>query len=100
MAMLACFAFGRGFSTPTFSSRSSSSPGLGGPTLRTSSGLFSPRVEKLMIGSRDHTPLVASVHKQMRLVDDALASAGLAHILTFGMLGFVEVGGRCSRATS
>ena len=41
----------------------------GGPTLRTSGGLFSPRVEKLMIGSRDHTSLVAGVHKQVRKVD-------------------------------
>jgi hypothetical protein len=62
----------------------------GGPTLHTSGGLFSPRVEKLMIGSRDHTSLVAGVHKQVRLVDDALESAGLAHIPTFGMLCFVE----------
>ncbi len=62
----------------------------GGPTLRTSGGLFSRRVEKLMIGSRDHTSLVAGVHKQVRLVDDALESAGLAHIPTFGMLCFVE----------
>ena len=62
----------------------------GGPTLRTSGGLFSPRVEKLMIGSRDHTSLVAGVHKQVRLVDDALESAGLARIPTFGMLCFVE----------
>ncbi|HXR44041.1 MAG TPA: nuclease-related domain-containing protein, partial [Pseudolysinimonas sp.] len=62
----------------------------GGPTLRTSGGLFSPRVEKLMIGSRDHTSLVAGVHKQVRLVDDALESAGLSHVPTFGMLCFVE----------
>jgi len=62
----------------------------GGPTLRTSGGLFSPRVEKLMIGSRDHTSLVAGVHKQVRLVDDALERAGLAHTPTFGMLCFVE----------
>lgn len=62
----------------------------GGPTLRTSGGLFSPRVEKLMIGSRDHTSLVAKVHGQVRHVDDALERAGLAHIPTFGMLSFVE----------
>lgn len=62
----------------------------GGPTLRTSGGLFSPRVEKLMIGSRDHTSLVAGVHKQVRQVDVALESAGLRHIPTFGMLCFVE----------
>jgi len=62
----------------------------GGPSLRTSGGLFSPRVEKLMIGSRDHTSLVAGVHKQVRLVNDALESAGLAHVPTFGMLCFVE----------
>jgi len=62
----------------------------GGPTLRTSGGLFSPRVEKLMIGSRDHTSLVAGVHKQVRLVGAALESAGLAHIPTFGMLCFVD----------
>ena len=43
-----------------------------------------------MIGSRDHTSLVAGVHKQVRLVDDALESAGLARIPTFGMLCFVE----------
>jgi len=62
----------------------------GGPTLRTSGGLFSPRVEKLVIGSRDHTSLVAGVHKQVRLVGGALESAGLAHVPTFGMLCFVE----------
>lgn len=62
----------------------------GGPTLRTSGGLFSPRVEKLMIGSRDRTSLVGGVHKQVHLVDDALESAGLAHIPAFGMLCFVE----------
>ncbi|MFC5500681.1 nuclease-related domain-containing protein [Lysinimonas soli] len=62
----------------------------GGPTLRTSGGLFSPRVEKLMIGSRDHTALVAGVHKQVRLVHAALESAGFAHIPTFGMLCFIE----------
>ena len=44
----------------------------------------------LMIGSRDHTSLVAGVHKQVRLVDDALESGGFAHIPTFGMLCFVE----------
>ena len=43
-----------------------------------------------MIGSRDHTSLVAGVHKQVRLVGGALESAGLAHIPTFGMLCFVE----------
>jgi len=62
----------------------------GGPTLRTSGGLFSPRVEKLMIGSRDHTSLVAGVHKQARLVAGALGRAGLAHVPTFAMLCFVE----------
>jgi len=41
----------------------------GGPTLRASGGLFSLRVEKLMIGSRDHTSLVAGVHWQVSKVD-------------------------------
>ncbi len=62
----------------------------GGPTLHASGGLFSPRVEKLMIGSRDHTALVGGIRKQMRLVGDALESAGLAHVPTFGMLCFVD----------
>lgn len=62
----------------------------GAPTHRVSGGLFGPRVEKLMVGSRDQTKLVAGALRQMDLVMGALERAQLASISTFGMLCFVE----------
>jgi hypothetical protein len=62
----------------------------GAPSLRVEGGLFRPRVETLIIGSRDKTPLVHGVLKQVRLVADALSQAGLGEISSFGMMCFVE----------
>lgn len=62
----------------------------GGPRLQVHGGLFSPRTEKLMVGSRDCTGLVGGVKKQMRLVDGALLAARIGDIPIFGMLCFVE----------
>jgi hypothetical protein len=60
------------------------------PSLRVEGGLFRPRVEKLMVGSRDCTNLVDGVHKQVDLVRAALESAGFGQIPVGGMLCFVE----------
>jgi hypothetical protein len=62
----------------------------GRPSLRVEGGLFRPRVEKLMVGSRDCTKLVAGVHKQLGVVTAALQSSGLSRIPVSGMLCFVE----------
>jgi hypothetical protein len=61
---------------------------MGRPRLRIEGGLFRPRVETLMIGSRDGTKLVDGVHKQVDLVRAALSSFG--QIPVVGMLCFVE----------
>jgi hypothetical protein len=58
------------------------------PSLRVEGGLFRPRIEKLMVGSRDCTKLVDGVHKQVDLVRAALSSFG--QIPVAGMLCFVE----------
>lgn len=60
----------------------------GRPSLRIEGGLFRPRIEKLMVGSRDCTKLVDGVHKQVDLVRAALSSFG--QIPVAGMLCFVE----------
>jgi hypothetical protein len=62
----------------------------GRPSLRVEGGLFRPRVEKLIIGSRDCTKLVDGVHKQIDLVRAALESARFGEIPVGGMLCFVE----------
>jgi hypothetical protein len=62
----------------------------GRPRLQVEGGLFRPRTEKLMVGSRDCTGLVSGVRKQMRLVESSLAGALLGDIPIFGMLCFVE----------
>ncbi len=62
----------------------------GTPSLRVEGGLFRPRVESLIIGSRDRTPLVHGVLKQVRLVADALSQAGLGEISSYGMMCFVD----------
>jgi len=62
----------------------------GRPNLRIEGGLFRPRTEKLMVGSRDCTKLVAGVHGQLDRVRTALERAGLAETPVRGMLCFVE----------
>ncbi|MCU1447700.1 nuclease-related domain-containing protein [Cryobacterium sp.] len=61
----------------------------GRPSLRVEGGLFSPRTEKLMVGSRDRTKQVAGVQKQVSLVRSALRDAGWEEIPVHGMLCFV-----------
>lgn len=64
----------------------------GRPTLRVEGGLFRPRTEKLMVGGRDRTKLVAGLDKQVRLVRDALSQAGELDVPVHGMLCFVGAG--------
>ena len=72
----------------------------GRPQLRVEGGLFRPRVEKLMVGTRDQTKLVEGVHKQVDVVRAVLEDAGLADITVRGVLCFVDadwplIGGSC-----
>ena len=60
------------------------------PSLSVEGGFFRPRVEKLMVGSRDQTKLVAGVQGQVALVRAALAEAKLGEIPVRGMLCFVD----------
>jgi hypothetical protein len=54
-------------------------------------GIFSPRVEKLMVGRRDCTKLVDGVHKQVDRVRELLARDGIGQdVFVRGMLCFVE----------
>lgn len=62
----------------------------GRPSLRVEGGLLRPRVEKLLVGSRDCTRLVESMHKQMSLVRAALDAAALPDVPVQGALCFVE----------
>lgn len=62
----------------------------GRPSLRVEGGLLRPRVEKLLVGSRDCTRLVDGVHKQVGLVRSALDAATLTDVPVHGALCFVE----------
>lgn len=62
----------------------------GRPTLRVEGGLFRPRTETLVVGSRNCTSLVEGVHKQIDRVAVALGGAGLGNVPVHGMLCFVE----------
>ena len=62
----------------------------GAPSLRVSGGLFEPRRERLMVGTRDCTNLVGGVHRQVSLVENALEASGIRDVPVFGMLCFVE----------
>ena len=62
----------------------------GRPSLRVEGGLIRPRVEKLIVGSRDRTRLVTGVQKQVHLVRSALQEAEFGQISVSGMLCFVE----------
>ncbi len=62
----------------------------GRPSLRVEGGIIRPRVEKLIVGSRNCTNLVEGLHKQVEHVRSALDSADLGQIPVTGMLCFVE----------
>lgn len=62
----------------------------GRPSLRVEGGLLRPRVEKLLVGSRDCTRLVEGVHKQVDLVWSALEAATLPNVAVHGTLCFIE----------
>ena len=61
----------------------------GRPQLRVEGGLFRPRIEKLLVGSRDRTELVLGVMKQVELVRRALDERHSA-VAVHGMLCFIE----------
>jgi hypothetical protein len=60
------------------------------PWLSVEGGFFRPRVEKLMVGSRDQTKLVLGVQGQVERVESALEAAGLGSVPVRGMLCFVD----------
>lgn len=60
------------------------------PTLRVEGGIFRPRVEKLLVGSRDCTRLVDGMHKQVGLIRSALDAATLPDVPVHGALCFIE----------
>lgn len=62
----------------------------GRPSLRVEGGVIRPRVERLVVGSRDCTKLVEGMHKQTGLVRTALDDAGLTGVVVHGALCFVE----------
>lgn len=62
----------------------------GRPSLRVEGGLLRPRVEKLLVGSRDCTRLVDGVHKQVGLVRSALDATTLTDVPVHGALCFIE----------
>lgn len=62
----------------------------GRPSLRVEGGLLRPRVEKLLVGSRDCTRLVEGVHKQVGLVRSALNAVTLTDVPVQGALCFIE----------
>jgi len=62
----------------------------GRPTLQTEGGLFSPRVEKLIVGRRDCTKLVDGVLKQVNLAQLALQAGLHPEVYVRGMLCFID----------
>jgi hypothetical protein len=62
----------------------------GRPALRVEGGIIRPRVQKLVVGSRDCTRLVDGVHKQIQVVHAALARTGITDIPVHGVLCFVD----------
>ena len=61
----------------------------GRPRLQVDGGLFRPRTETLMVGSRKQDGLVAGAHKQVAQVRAALEDAGIDGVPVQGMLCFV-----------
>lgn len=62
----------------------------GRPTLRVEGGILRPRVEKLLVGGRNCTALVAGVQKQVAVVADTLGAAGMGDVPVRGVLCFVD----------
>lgn len=62
----------------------------GRPRLHVEGGLFRPRVEKLVVGSRDCTRLVEGMHTQVGVVRSSLEAAGLLDVPVRGALCFVD----------
>ncbi|WP_199422905.1 hypothetical protein [Actinotalea solisilvae] len=62
----------------------------GRPSLRGEGGLIRPRVERLVVGSRDCTKLAEGAHKQPHLVRTALDDAGFTDVPVHGSLYFVD----------
>lgn len=61
----------------------------GRPDVRAEGGLFRPRVERLVVGRRDCTPLLDSLDKQVAAVRAALAQAH-NDVSSHGVLCFVD----------
>ncbi|MEO6700107.1 MAG: nuclease-related domain-containing protein [Jatrophihabitantaceae bacterium] len=63
----------------------------GRPHLRVDGGILRPRVEKLMVGSRDCSKLITGIQKQIELVNSALEAAEVTDIpAARGMLCYVD----------
>jgi hypothetical protein len=62
----------------------------GRPRLSIEGGVLRPRLEKLIVGSRNCTKLVSGLQKQVDLVNAALQSAEVEQIPVSGMLCFIE----------
>jgi hypothetical protein len=62
----------------------------GRPSLRVEGGILRPRVQKLVVGSRDCTRLVDGMHTQVTVAREALERAGIADIAVHGVLCFVD----------
>ena len=60
------------------------------PSLKIEGGLFRPRTETLMVGSRDQTKLVVGVQGQVERVEMALAAARIELVPVRGMLCFID----------
>jgi len=60
------------------------------PERRVDGWLFGNRTEKLYVGGRDKTPLVAGVHKQVAVVREVLDAVGMGEVRVRGVLCFVE----------
>lgn len=61
----------------------------GRPHLKIEGGLLRPRTETLMVGTRRCDAIVEGMHKQVRLLGEALGSA-IADVPVAGMLVFIE----------
>jgi hypothetical protein len=62
----------------------------GRPALRVEGGILRPRVQRLVVGTRDCTRLVDGVLKQVEVVRGALDRAFLADVPVHGVLCFVD----------
>ena len=62
----------------------------GRPRLQVDGGLFRPRTERMFVGSRDCTKLVAGVQWQAELVRDALSGHDIGDATILGKLCFVD----------